>query len=126
MGSLFVPLPELITLVLAVGIALAIWAAMRYTDLGKALRAMAEDAPAPVPQRAGGEGLSCDGAGFAGQDHALRCEAGTDALQGGPPSLRDCVNEAHLIRPARRMVGAVDPAQARKDQAAAQVRGQRD
>lgn len=44
-GSLFVPVPELITLVLSVGIALAIWAAMRYTDLGKALRAMAEDGP---------------------------------------------------------------------------------
>lgn len=44
-GGLFVPVPELITFVLAVGIALAIWAAMRYTDLGKALRAMAEDGP---------------------------------------------------------------------------------
>lgn len=45
LGSLFVPVPELITLVLSVGIALAIWAVMRYTDLGKALRAMAEDGP---------------------------------------------------------------------------------
>jgi branched-chain amino acid transport system permease protein len=44
-GNLFIPVPELITLVLAVGISVAIWAAMRYTDLGKALRAMAEDAP---------------------------------------------------------------------------------
>ena len=42
-GPLYVPVPELITLVLAVGLSLAIWAAMRYTDLGKALRAMAED-----------------------------------------------------------------------------------
>lgn len=42
-GSLYIPVPELITLVLSVGIALLIWAAMRYTDLGKALRAMAED-----------------------------------------------------------------------------------
>lgn len=41
--SLYVPIPELITLVLAVGISLGIWAVMRYTDLGKALRAMAED-----------------------------------------------------------------------------------
>ena len=32
-------------LALSVGIALAIWATLRYTDLGKALRAMAEDAP---------------------------------------------------------------------------------
>ena len=44
-GSLYVPVPELVTLVLSVGIALLIWAAMRYTDLGKAMRAMAEDAP---------------------------------------------------------------------------------
>jgi len=42
-GSLYVPVPELITLVLAAGISLGLWAAMRYTDLGKALRAMAED-----------------------------------------------------------------------------------
>ncbi len=44
-GTLYVPVPELITLVLAVVISVAIWAAMRYTDLGKALRAMAEDGP---------------------------------------------------------------------------------
>jgi branched-chain amino acid transport system permease protein len=44
-GSLYVPVPELLTLVLAVAISTAIWAAMRYTDLGKALRAMAEDGP---------------------------------------------------------------------------------
>jgi branched-chain amino acid transport system permease protein len=44
-GSLYVPVPELVTLVLSVAIALSIWAAMRYTDLGKAMRAMAEDAP---------------------------------------------------------------------------------
>jgi branched-chain amino acid transport system permease protein len=44
-GSLYVPIPELLTLVLAVSISLAIWAGMRYTDLGKALRAMAEDGP---------------------------------------------------------------------------------
>lgn len=42
-GSLFVPIPELVTLILSASIALLIWAAMRYTDLGKALRAMAED-----------------------------------------------------------------------------------
>jgi branched-chain amino acid transport system permease protein len=44
-GSLYVPIPELLTLVLAVSISVGIWAAMRYTDLGKALRAMAEDGP---------------------------------------------------------------------------------
>ena len=44
-GSLYLPVPELLTLALAVTMSLAIWSAMRYTDLGKALRAMAEDGP---------------------------------------------------------------------------------
>ena len=44
-GELFVPVPELITLVLAIGLSVAIWAVLRFTDLGKALRAAAEDAP---------------------------------------------------------------------------------
>jgi branched-chain amino acid transport system permease protein len=44
-GPLYVPVPELLTLLLAVTISVLIWAAMRYTDLGKALRAMAEDGP---------------------------------------------------------------------------------
>jgi branched-chain amino acid transport system permease protein len=45
LGTLFVPIPEFITLLLAVGISLAVWAVLRYTDLGKAMRAAAEDAP---------------------------------------------------------------------------------
>jgi branched-chain amino acid transport system permease protein len=44
-GKLYVPVPELLTLALACTISLAVWAALRYTDLGKALRAMAEDGP---------------------------------------------------------------------------------
>src|SRR4051812_24652855 len=44
-GKLYVPIPELLTLVLALAIAFAVWSAMRYTDLGKAMRAMAEDGP---------------------------------------------------------------------------------
>jgi branched-chain amino acid transport system permease protein len=44
-GELFVPVPELLTLLLAVGLSLAIWAVMRYTDTGRALRAAAEDGP---------------------------------------------------------------------------------
>ncbi len=44
-GGLYFPVPELVTLVLACGLCYAVWAAMRYTDLGKALRAMAEDGP---------------------------------------------------------------------------------
>src|SRR5438445_7993982 len=43
-GVLFVPVPELITFVLAVALSFAVWAVLRYTDLGKALRAAAEDA----------------------------------------------------------------------------------
>ncbi|VWX61166.1 Amino acid/amide ABC transporter membrane protein 1 (HAAT family) [Burkholderiales bacterium 8X] len=45
LGPLFLPLPEMITLVLGVGISLAVWVALRRTDLGKAMRAAAEDAP---------------------------------------------------------------------------------
>jgi branched-chain amino acid transport system permease protein len=44
-GVLYFPVPELITLVLAVGLSFAVWALLRYTDLGKAMRAAAEDAP---------------------------------------------------------------------------------
>lgn len=44
-GVLFVPLPELLTLLLSLLLAFGIWAAMRYTNLGRALRALAEDAP---------------------------------------------------------------------------------
>src|SRR5205085_7917467 len=42
-GALYVPIPELLTFLLSVAISLAIWATMRYTDLGRALRAVAED-----------------------------------------------------------------------------------
>ena len=44
-GPLFVPLPELLTLLIAAGLSIGTWAALRYTDLGKAMRAAAEDAP---------------------------------------------------------------------------------
>jgi branched-chain amino acid transport system permease protein len=44
-GELFVPVPEVLTLAIAVALAFGIWAAMRYTGLGRALRALAEDAP---------------------------------------------------------------------------------
>ncbi|HEY1229106.1 MAG TPA: branched-chain amino acid ABC transporter permease [Ramlibacter sp.] len=45
LGPLFVPIPELLTLLLAIAICVGAWAMLRYTDLGKALRASAEDAP---------------------------------------------------------------------------------
>ena len=44
-GKLYLPVPELLTLALALSISYGVWAAMRYTDLGKAMRAMAEDGP---------------------------------------------------------------------------------
>lgn len=45
LGKLYIPVTELLTLALAVLFAFGIWAAMRFTDLGKAMRAMAEDGP---------------------------------------------------------------------------------
>jgi branched-chain amino acid transport system permease protein len=42
-GALYLPVPELVTLLLAVGFSFALWAVLRFTDLGKALRAAAED-----------------------------------------------------------------------------------
>jgi branched-chain amino acid transport system permease protein len=42
-GALYVPLPELLTLVLSLVMSLAIWAALRHTDLGRAMRAAAQD-----------------------------------------------------------------------------------
>lgn len=44
-GALYVSFPELLTLIMAVTLSLCTWAALRYTDLGKAMRAAAEDAP---------------------------------------------------------------------------------
>ena len=44
-GPLFVPLPELLTLLIAAGLSIGTWALLRYTYLGKAMRAAAEDAP---------------------------------------------------------------------------------
>ena len=43
LAGLYFPLPEVLTLVLAVAISFAVWAVLRYTDLGKAMRAAAED-----------------------------------------------------------------------------------
>lgn len=44
-GALYVPFPELLTLVLAVTLCIATWAGLRYTEFGRAMRATAEDAP---------------------------------------------------------------------------------
>lgn len=42
-GALYVPAPELITLALSAALSFALYASLRYTDLGKAMRAAAED-----------------------------------------------------------------------------------
>ena len=42
-AGLYLPLPELLTLMLAVALSLGLWAALRYSDFGKAIRASAED-----------------------------------------------------------------------------------
>ena len=57
-GGLYFPVPELITLVLACALCYAVWAAMRFTDLGKALRAMAEDGPIATAFGVNQKGLS--------------------------------------------------------------------
>jgi branched-chain amino acid transport system permease protein len=44
-GELYVPVPELLTVIVALALAFAIYAVLRYTDIGRALRASAEDAP---------------------------------------------------------------------------------
>jgi len=44
-GSLYVALPELLTLAMALALSLAVWAWLRHTYAGKAMRAIAEDAP---------------------------------------------------------------------------------
>ena len=41
-GALYVPLPELISLLASAALSFAAWAVLRHTDLGKALRASAE------------------------------------------------------------------------------------
>src|SRR5258708_4580871 len=44
-GALYVALPELLTLAMAVALSLLVWAWLRHTYTGKAMRAIAEDAP---------------------------------------------------------------------------------
>ena len=44
-GALYVPVPELMTLVAALALAFGVHAVLRQTDLGRALRATAEDGP---------------------------------------------------------------------------------
>lgn len=70
LGPLFLPVPELLTLGLAVAISLTAWVVLRHTDLGKALRASAEDAPVAaafgINQRRNGYILAGSTAALAG------------------------------------------------------------
>jgi branched-chain amino acid transport system permease protein len=45
LGPLFLSLPDLLTLGFALALSLGMWGVLRYTDLGKAMRATTEDAP---------------------------------------------------------------------------------
>jgi len=45
LGPLYVPAPELLTFIVALALSLAVWAILKYTDAGRALRAAAEDGP---------------------------------------------------------------------------------
>ena len=45
LGPLFLSLTDVVTLGFALALALGTWAVLRFTDLGKAIRAMTEDAP---------------------------------------------------------------------------------
>jgi branched-chain amino acid transport system permease protein len=42
-GVFFIPLPEFLTLLISVALAAGTWAVLRYTHIGKAMRAMSED-----------------------------------------------------------------------------------
>jgi branched-chain amino acid transport system permease protein len=69
-GTLYLPAPELLTFALGVGMAGGAWWVLRRTELGKAVRASAEDAPIAasfgVDQRAMGLLLSGFNAALAG------------------------------------------------------------
>lgn len=73
LGGLFVPVPELITLLLALSLTFAVWAVLRYTDLGRAMRAAAQDAPVAA---AFGVNQKAIGLALAGTCAALASVAG--------------------------------------------------
>ena len=72
-GELFVPVPEFVTFLLAVSLSFAVWAVLRYSDFGKALRAAAEDAPVAA---AFGVNQRLNGILLAGTSSALAAVAG--------------------------------------------------
>jgi branched-chain amino acid transport system permease protein len=48
LAGIYLPLPEMITLAISVCVAAAAWQAFRRSDIGKAMRAAAEDAPIAI------------------------------------------------------------------------------
>lgn len=42
-GAMYIPLPELLTLLISMGLALGTWVVLRHTRVGRAMRAMSED-----------------------------------------------------------------------------------
>jgi branched-chain amino acid transport system permease protein len=72
-AGLFFPYPEMITLGLSVGIAVAVWLAFRRSDIGKAIRAAAQDAPIAAAFGINQQALSI---GLAGLNAALAGLAG--------------------------------------------------
>jgi branched-chain amino acid transport system permease protein len=72
-AGLYVPLPELITFALSVTISLAAWAVLRHTDVGKGLRAAAQD---PAVATAFGVNQRMLALGLAGMSAAMAAVAG--------------------------------------------------
>lgn len=85
-GTLFLPLPEVLTLGLAAAISLAIWLALSRTDLGKAMRAAAEDAPVA--------------AAFGVNEHGLALMlSGLSAAMAGVAGM--CIALTHTLAPSQ-------------------------
>ncbi|MEO7241465.1 MAG: branched-chain amino acid ABC transporter permease [Variovorax sp.] len=72
-GSVFLPLPEMLTLIVSVTAATLVWLAFKRSDIGKAMRAAAEDAPIAV---AFGINQGALALGLAGLGAALAAAAG--------------------------------------------------
>ena len=72
-AGVYLPLPELLTLAISVALAGLVWLAFKRTDIGKAVRAAAEDAPIA---RAFGINQGALGLGLAGLGAALAATAG--------------------------------------------------
>ncbi|MEB0111261.1 branched-chain amino acid ABC transporter permease [Variovorax sp. RTB1] len=72
-GGIYFPLPEMITLGISVAMAAAVWLVFRRSDIGKPIRAAAEDAPIAVAFGINEKALAL---GLAGLNAALASIAG--------------------------------------------------